>query len=60
MVMLLVAAVRLTPLGTALDETAFTNWIMEGVTLLGPVFVILRGVYMRRHTLLGRTLPNPR
>jgi hypothetical protein len=57
-VMLLVAGLRLTPVGATLDETAFTNWIMEGVTLLGPVFVILRGVYMGRHTITGRTLPS--
>lgn len=36
---------------------ALTNWIMQGIEIFGPIFVILRGVCMGRHTLAGRPLP---
>jgi hypothetical protein len=42
--------------GVNIDHNALVNFITLGVEIFGPVFTVLRGWYMGRHTLAGRVL----
>lgn len=55
-IMLIVAGVHLIP-GITIDDSALMDWITTGIEILGPIFIVLRGWAMGRHTLAGRTLP---